>query len=185
MDRRAFLASYDPSQDDSEGSTLAALLQAVIPICAGINLEYFFSSTDPTGYGCGPKQPHNIVSLLGVMDGAASDLRPGLNWQMVEIHEPMRLLFVVETSPGVMAAIINRDFAIARLVRNAWVQLATLDPAGSKIHVYHDGHFEPYRCDVAGFPCAPTSLAWYQGQRDHLGFARIAHPAQRGSAIRK
>ena len=29
------------------------------------------------------------------MDGAASDLRTGLPWQMVEIHEPVRLLFVV------------------------------------------------------------------------------------------
>ena len=35
------------------------------------------------------------------MDGAASDLRPGLPWQMVEIHEPMRILFVVETTPEV------------------------------------------------------------------------------------
>ena len=33
------------------------------------------------------------------MDGAASDLRTGLPWQMVEIHEPVRILFVVETTP--------------------------------------------------------------------------------------
>ena len=47
---------------------------------------------DNTGYGCGTKLPHNIAALLGVMDGATSDLRTGLPWQMVEIHEPMRLL---------------------------------------------------------------------------------------------
>ena len=33
------------------------------------------------------------------MNGHASDLRTGLPWQMVEIHEPVRILFVVETTP--------------------------------------------------------------------------------------
>jgi uncharacterized protein YbcC (UPF0753/DUF2309 family) len=179
MDRRAFLTSYDPSKDDPEGSILAGLLRAVVPVCAGINLEYYFSSTDPTGYGCGPKQPHNIVSLLGVMDGAASDLRPGLNWQMVEIHEPMRLLFVVETSPEVMANIIDREPAIGRLVRNAWVHLATLDPGGPMIHVYRDGRFEPHHREAPELPRVPTSLAWYRGWRDHLGFASIVPAAGR------
>ena len=78
---------------------LTRTLAAVFPVCGGINLEYYFSHVDPTGYGCGTKLPHNITSLLGVMDGAASDLRTGLPWQMVEIHEPVRLLFVCETTP--------------------------------------------------------------------------------------
>ncbi|MBX6311501.1 MAG: DUF2309 domain-containing protein [Isosphaeraceae bacterium] len=173
LDRRAFLTSYDPTQDDPEGSTLAALLRAVIPVCAGINLEYYFSTVDPAGYGCGTKLPHNITSLLGVMDGAASDLRPGLPWQMVEIHEPMRILFVVETTPEVMSALIGRDEAIGRLVRNAWVQLATLDPLSPTIHLYRRGRFEPYEPQAGDLPIAPSSLAWYRGWRDHLGFCLI------------
>ena len=104
LDRRAFLTSYDPTQDDAESTILTGLLRAVFPVCAGINLEYYFSYVDPTGYGCGTKLPHNITSLLGVMDGAASDLRTGLPWQMVEIHEPVRLLFVIETTPEAMLA---------------------------------------------------------------------------------
>ncbi len=78
LDRRAFLTSYDPTTDDSDSSILHRILQAVFPVCAGINLEYFFSNVDNTGYGCGTKLPHNVVSLLGVMDGALSDLRTGL-----------------------------------------------------------------------------------------------------------
>ena len=115
LDRRAFLTSYDPTQDDERSSILERMLQAVIPVCAGINLEYYFSYVDPTGYGCGTKLPHNITSLLGVMDGAASDLRPGLPWQMVEIHEPVRLLFIIETTPEAMTRIIEDNDAIARL----------------------------------------------------------------------
>jgi uncharacterized protein YbcC (UPF0753/DUF2309 family) len=173
LDRRAFLTSYDPARDDREGSTLAGLLRAVVPVCAGINLEYYFSSVDPTGYGCGTKLPHNITSLLGVMDGAASDLRPGLPWQMVEIHEPLRILFVVETDPEVMAAIMDREDGIARLVRNAWVQLATLDPRSSTIHVLREGRFEPYEPQSTDLPVVSMSLAWYRGWRDHLQFASI------------
>ncbi len=91
LDRRAFLQSYDPAQDDDQFSILTRILQAVIPVCAGISLEYYFSCVDHIGWGAGNKLPHNVTSLLGVMDGAASDLRPGLYQQMIEIHEPMRL----------------------------------------------------------------------------------------------
>ncbi len=173
LDRRSFLASYDPTRDDDTGSTLAALLRAVIPVCAGINLEYYFSAVDPAGYGCGTKLPHNITSLLGVMDGAASDLRPGLPWQMVEIHEPMRIMFVVEATPEVLSAILAREESLGRLARNGWVQLATLDPRTATLHVFRGGEFEPYRPGSADLPAASSSVAWYRGWRDHLGFASI------------
>lgn len=173
LDRRTFLTSYDPTRDDPESSVLAGLLRAVIPVCVGINLEYFFSAVDPTGYGCGTKLPHNITSLLGVMDGAESDLRPGLTWQMIEIHEPMRSLFVVETTPEAMLALIAGDKSINRLVRNAWVQLATLDPETPTIHVFRDGVFERYEPGADDLPIVPTSLAWYRGWREHLGYASI------------
>jgi uncharacterized protein YbcC (UPF0753/DUF2309 family) len=179
LDRRAFLASYDPSQDDAEGSILTRILQAVIPVCAGISLEYYFSFVDSTGYGCGTKLPHNVTSLLGVMDGAASDLRPGLPWQMVEIHEPVRLLFLIETTPQRMLQIIDRNDAIRRLCRNAWVQIATLDPESSAIHVFREGDFEPYVPQCLELPAAESSLAWYRGWREHLGFAAIGPAASR------
>src|SRR5439155_24283917 len=92
LDRRAFLVSYDPATADADGATLARVLAAVVPVAAGINLEYYFSRVDPVGYGSATKLPHNITALLGVMDGHASDLRTGLPWQMVEVHEPVRLL---------------------------------------------------------------------------------------------
>ena len=102
LDRRAFLVSYDASQDPDDQS-LASLMAAVVPVCAGISLEYYFSFVDNDRYGCGTKLPHNVTGLVGVMDGHASDLRTGLPWQMVEIHEPVRILFVVETTPERLA----------------------------------------------------------------------------------
>jgi len=174
LDRRAFLTSYDPLQDDDHSSILERLLQAVIPVCAGINLEYYFSYVDPTGYGCGTKLPHNIVSLLGVMDGAASDMRPGLPWQMTEIHEPVRLLLVVETSCDAMRRIIDDNEAIARLVNGQWVQLAVFEAHSATIHRYFRGDFVPYHAASEKLPVVRSSVEWYGGNRDYLGFASIA-----------
>jgi hypothetical protein len=173
LDRRAFLQSYEPAQDDADASILTRVLQAVIPVCAGISLEYYFSFVDPTGYGCGTKLPHNIACLVGVMNGAASDLRPGLPWQMVEIHEPVRLLFVIEATPATMLRIMNQNEGIARLVRGGWVQVATLDSETSEIHLFRDGAFRPYRPATDELPTVNSSIDWYRGWRDHLGFASI------------
>jgi uncharacterized protein YbcC (UPF0753/DUF2309 family) len=173
LDRRAFLNSYDPTQDDAEATILTRILQAAVPVCAGISLEYYFSYVDNTGYGCGTKLPHNIASLLGVMDGAASDLRTGLPWQMVEIHEPVRQLFVIETKPATMLKVMDRNPEIGRLVRNDWVRLATLDPDTQGIHLYRDGAFHEYRPEADRLPHAASSVDWYRGWRDHLEFAEI------------
>lgn len=179
LDRRAFLQSYDPAQDDDEQTILTRILQAVIPVCAGISLEYYFSYVDPTGYGCGTKLPHNVASLLGVMNGAASDLRPGLPWQMVEIHDPVRLLFVIETTPEAMLQIMQRNEGIDRLVRGNWVQLATLDPATSQIHCFYRGQFRRHEPESQKLPQVDFSLDWYRGWRDDLGFTSVtaASPA--------
>jgi uncharacterized protein YbcC (UPF0753/DUF2309 family) len=172
-DRRAFLQSYDPAQDDDECTILTRILQAVIPVCGGINLEYFFSYVDPVGYGCGTKLPHNITSLLGVMNGPASDLRTGLPWQMVEIHEPVRLLFVIESTPEKIKAILAKNPPLARLVEGHWVRVATYDPGHHSLQLFRDGAFEPYSADKSPLPVAPSSMAWYRGWRDHLGFSSI------------
>lgn len=175
MDRRAFLVSYDPTSDDEDITSpiLTRILQAVIPVCAGISLEYYFSNVDPAGWGCGTKLPHNITSLLGVMDGAASDLRPGLPWQMVEIHEPVRITFIVETTPERMLGLLSRNPAIDQLCRNNWIWLATQDPDSPQIHLYQAGEFVPYQVQADSLPTAESSLHWYGGLREHLEFASI------------
>jgi uncharacterized protein YbcC (UPF0753/DUF2309 family) len=173
LDRRAFLTSYDPTRDDAENTILTRILQAVFPVCGGINLEYYFSHVDNAGYGAGTKLPHNLSALVGVMDGAASDLRTGLPWQMVEIHEPVRSLFIIETTPEVMLGIIDRNEGIGRLCRNGWILLTVLHPRSKEISVYQDGAFRPYEPQASVLPKATSSVDWYRGWRDHLEFAEI------------
>ena len=183
MDRRAFLVSYDPSADAGDASSpiLERVLRAVVPVCAGINLEYYFSSVDPAGWGCGTKLPHNVTSLVGVMDGFASDLRPGLPWQMVEIHDPVRLTIVVETTPERLSGILDRDESLGRLCRNGWIHLATLDPGSPRVHLLVDGELRPHEPEQTSLPEAPSSARWYGGLREHLELAAI-RPEDRGDA---
>jgi uncharacterized protein YbcC (UPF0753/DUF2309 family) len=174
MDRRSFLASYDPTQDDESGAILARLLEAVIPVCAGISLEYYFSTVDTLGYGCGSKLPHNITSLLGVMEGALTDLRPGLSAQMVEIHEPMRHIFVIEATTELMDRLIDASPMLSRIIRHEWVQLAVLSTPDDRIFVVGGGgRWELYQPESTRLPKATHSIDWYRGWRGHLGYALI------------
>jgi uncharacterized protein YbcC (UPF0753/DUF2309 family) len=100
-------------------------------------------------------------------------LRTGLPWQMVEIHEPVRLIFVVETTPAKMHLIMKRNEGINRLCQHGWVQLATLDPESSAIHVFQNGEFHPYHQQTNQLPRVASSVDWYRGWRDHLEFAEI------------
>lgn len=173
LDRRAFLTSYDPAQDDARGTILEGLLRAVIPVCAGISLEYYFSTVDNEVYGCGNKLPHNLTALLGVMTGAQSDLRTGLAAQMVEIHEPLRLLFIIETNPQVLQRIIDENPAIARLVIGQWVQVAVFDPESCRMLRFTSDGFGSYQPESCELPVVASSADWYQGKRSHLGFATV------------
>jgi uncharacterized protein YbcC (UPF0753/DUF2309 family) len=173
LDRRAFLASYDAYQDP-DGHCLAAVLGAVIPVCAGISLEYYFSFVDNDRYGCGTKLPHNVTGLVGIMDGHASDLRTGLPWQMVEIHEPVRILFVIETTPEQLMRVVNASSSLSQLVENRWIRLATIDPESGRIHVRRgNGEFDEFERSVERLPVALSSAEWYGSKTDHLPMAWI------------
>lgn len=173
LDRRCFMHSYDASTDDDESNILGRILGAVVPVCEGINLQYYFSTVDSPGWGCGTKLPHNVTSLLGVMDGYASDLRPGLPYQGVEIHEPLRLLFVIESTPEAIFKIMNRNSWVRNILWNGWAQLSLLDPHSNRIQVFRNGQFHDYQASSHELPSASSSIDWYRGWRDHLGFARI------------
>jgi hypothetical protein len=156
-------------------------MAAAVPVVAGINLEYYFAVVDPSGYGCGTKLPHNVSGLLGVMDGHASDLRTGLPVQMVEIHEPVRLLMVVDASPGRVLSVLQQNPGVERLARNRWIYLFARDPEDGSMHEFERDAFRRREFRAMEPPVVASSRDWYGGKRGHLEIAEIARAETEGA----
>jgi uncharacterized protein YbcC (UPF0753/DUF2309 family) len=167
LDRRAFLVSYDPAVDEND-KVLERILAAVGPVGAGISLEYYFSSVDNETFGCGTKLPHNVTGLIGVMNGHQSDLRTGLPRQMVEIHEPMRLLLIVDASPESLLTVASRQAEVAELVTKQWIQLVAVHPDTGAMSLFQDGGFVPYEPQPMLLPVVERSPEWHMQSRAHL-----------------
>ncbi len=163
FDRRVFLISYDPLPD-ADGRVLEATLLAAGPVGAGINLEYY---------------------LFGVMQGASSDLRTGLPLQMVEIHEPMRLLVIVEQTLEIVSAIYQRQPALQELIGNGWIVLAAKHPQTGAIHLFapatgwqdwQDSRNAPNGQPMPALSEVERSADWFAGQREPLPPALLRRP---------
>ena len=167
LDRRVFLISYDPVGDD-DGRIVEDILLAAGPVGAGISLEYYFSTVDNERFGCASKVTHNIAGLFGVMEGADSDLRTGLPWQMVEIHEAMRLLVVVEQTPAMLSAIVARQSALQELIGNAWIIVAAQHPDNGALALYCPRRGWLPWSGRAVLPQVGRSADWFAGRDEAL-----------------
>ena len=137
-DRRPFLVSYDPF-DDPEGEILEAQLLGNGVVGIGIAFDYYYSRIQNGYLGSKNKATHNIVGSFGVMDGSSSDLQTGLARQMAELHEPMRLLVVLESELATVETIYHRQDAIRDLVDKEWLILAVKNPNTDEIHQFKVG----------------------------------------------
>jgi len=143
LDRRAFMNSYD-YRTDPEGKILAGVMKPIGPVCGGINLEYYFSRVDNHKLGSGTKLPHNVVALVGVANSSDGDLRPGLPVQMIEVHDPVRLLVIVEHFPEVVLKTIQSTPDMYEWFINDWVHLIAVNPETGKFFYFKDGRFSEY-----------------------------------------
>lgn len=155
LQRRVFLHSYDPDADP-DGVALGTILTGPLVVGHWISSQYYFSSVDPVRHGAGTKPLHNVVGGIGVLEGPGGDLRVGLPLESVQfagerVHEPLRLLAVVQAPRDRLDLLIARNAAVARLLDNGWVRLV----AGSN---GVDGWSERLR-DGTWEPCGPGSDA--------------------------
>jgi uncharacterized protein YbcC (UPF0753/DUF2309 family) len=148
LDRRAFLNSYD-YKIDTDGNILLGILNAVAPVCGGINLEYYFSRVDNNRLGGGTKLPHNVAGLLGVVNGMDGDLRTGLPAQMINIHEPMRLLVIIQSPVSIVDDVLRRNESTFEWFKNGWIHLCVFDPVSGQIKIFRQNEFVDYLPDTA------------------------------------
>ena len=135
--------SYD-YRIDPQGNYLLNILEAAAPVCGGINLEYFFSRVDNLMLGAGTKLPHNVMGLFGVANSSDGDLRPGLPWQMIEVHDPVRLLVIVEHKPDIVLHAIQSSPEVFEWYKNEWVHIVALHPEEQQFYYFKKGAFIKY-----------------------------------------
>ncbi len=143
LDRRAFLNSYNYASD-LEGNLLTGIMKPLGPVCGGINLEYYFSRVDNHKLGAGTKLPHNIMGLIGVANSCDGDLRPGLPLQMIEVHDPVRLLIIVEHFPEIVLKTIQSVPEMYEWFINEWVHLVAVNPETNQFYYFNSGVFTEY-----------------------------------------
>lgn len=142
LDRRSFLNSYDYSTDPT-GSILLKVLGPVAPVCGGINMNYYFGRVDNQKLGAGTKLPHNVMGLFGVANGIDGDLRPGLPSQMVEAHDPIRLMLIIEHYPEIVLKTL-KSLPTYVWYKNSWMYVVAIHPDSKEQFLFQNEEFVPY-----------------------------------------
>ena len=125
---RVFLHAYDAEGDD-DGSALETIMTAPLVVGQWISAQYYFSAVDPDQFGAGDKTLHNPVGGIGVVLGEGGDLQVGLPAQAVGVgdrrmHEPLRLLAVIQAPLERIEAIIQRNQVLRELIGGKWITVA-------------------------------------------------------------
>ena len=105
-------------------------------------MDYYFSCVDNDNFGCGSKLPLNLTSLLGVMTGSQSDLRIGLARQMIEIHQPIRNMTIIQVPLQKAKDLFNSHPRLKNLLYHHWMRLVVLDPVENKWFLFKVNDFQ-------------------------------------------
>jgi len=105
-------------------------------------MDYYFSNVDNDNFGCGSKLPLNLTSLLGAMTGSQSDLRIGMARQMVEIHEPIRNLVVIEGPLERVKYVFDSHPRLQNILYHHWLRLLVNDPQTDSWYLYTQNNFK-------------------------------------------
>ncbi|MFK7915571.1 MAG: YbcC family protein [Pseudomonadales bacterium] len=135
LDGRSFLHNYS-AKNDPEYAVLETILTAPLVVASWITLQYYSSTVDNQHFGSGDKTLHNVVGGIGVLEGAAGDLRSGLPMQSIHdgeafVHEPLRLTAAVEAPTAAIDAIIAKHDSLRELIDNQWIQMHAIAADGT------------------------------------------------------
>ena len=118
--------------------------------------------------GAGTKLPHNVVGLFAVSNGVDGDLRPGLPSQMIEVHDPIRLLVIVEHFPEVVLQTIQKEDPTYEWFVNEWVLLVVVHPENHALFLFKEGEFHPYQPTITTIETAPNLESIIESHQQNL-----------------
>ena len=114
------------------------------------------------------------MGLFGVANGIDGDLRPGLPSQMIEVHDPVRLLIIVEHFPEVVLQTIQKATETYEWFINEWVHLVAIHPLSRELYYFKEGKFEVYKTIHAQIPSVPDIVPLLESNIENLPVYLIA-----------
>lgn len=172
MNRRSFLLTYD-WEIDPTGSILKDVVLGGIPVAVNINMDYYFSYVDNENFGCGSKLPLNMTSLLGVMTGSQSDLRIGMARQMIEIHEPIRNMTIIEAPLERVQTLFDSHPRLRNIMYNHWLRLVVCDPVSKQWYLFGDKEFRKIEVEDGQLKHYRSSIDMINQTHSEKDFAEI------------
>jgi uncharacterized protein len=108
------------------------------------------------------------MGLFGVANGIDGDLRPGLPSQMIEVHDPVRLLMIVEHLPEVVLKTIKVLPETYEWFINEWVHLVAVHPETREFYSFRHGEFTPLEILADAVKEAPDITALIESSHENL-----------------
>ena len=78
-------------------------------------------------------------------NGVEGDLRAGLPLQMIEVHDPIRLMMIVEHYPEVVLEVIQQNKNTYEWIKNEWIIFVVVHPETYETYRFENGAFTHYQ----------------------------------------
>ena len=87
---------------------------------------------------------------------------------MIEVHDPIRIMVIVEHFPGVLLDVIRRAPEVYEWYINEWMYIASVHPETREIQVFKEGRFVPYKPLLQKVDVVPDVTPAIEQHHDNL-----------------
>ena len=88
--------------------------------------------------------------------------------QMVEVHDPIRLLIVVEHFPEIVKYAISKNENTYQWFKNQWVKLVVVHPETFELFHFENEKFELYVPIQSSLQVTDNELEWAEKSKENL-----------------
>ncbi|MBL7942794.1 MAG: DUF2309 family protein, partial [Flavobacteriales bacterium] len=85
--------------------------------------------------------------------------------QMIEVHDPVRLLVIVEHLPEIVLEAISASPEVYQWYGNHWVHIMAFHPAEHRFYYFSGGTFKPYANNNVRVPAMKDPEAHFESSK--------------------
>jgi uncharacterized protein YbcC (UPF0753/DUF2309 family) len=94
---------------------------------------------------------------------------------MIEVHDPMRLLVIVEHFPEVVLKTIQTNPATYEWFLNSWVNIVAFHPTEKQFYLFANGAFTPYDLPQEPLAHVEDAMKFVTSEFENLPVVELTH----------